>query len=60
MNINISGNIENGDVIINQIKGSIELVTQSLDATLKNVSGNIIFSSLIFSSNVIIDTQSLY
>ena len=43
MNINISGNIENGDVIISQIKGSIELVTQSLDATLKNVSGNIIF-----------------
>ena len=45
MNINISGNIENGDVIISQIKGSIELVAQSLDATLKNVSGNIIFKN---------------
>ena len=45
MNINIGGNIENGDVIISQIKGSIDLVAQSLDATLKNVSGNIIFKN---------------
>ena len=45
ININISGNVKSGDIKISQIKGSINLVTQSLDATLKNISGNIILKN---------------
>ena len=45
INTNIKGSIKNGDLKINEIRGSVELKAESVDTELSNLLGNIVFNS---------------
>ena len=45
INTNIIGSIKRGDIIINELRGSIELHTESVDTDLKNLFGSVLYKN---------------